>query len=88
MPDDTISQRGVMRALPEPFLGLGNQQGDPMMDGLPRLDNDIRGSIGIARPRMEKIGNPEPAIWSGSCHRDPCSGPVTRVARAIGQCRG
>jgi hypothetical protein len=47
--------------LQEPFSGLWNRRGDPMLDGGVRLV-ELLGPVGVARPCQEKVGNPDPAF--------------------------
>lgn len=46
-------------SLAEPFSGLWNRRGDPILDGRIRL-TDLLGPIGLARPCREKVGNLDP----------------------------
>ena len=47
--------------LQEPFSGLWNRRGDPILDGGVRLA-ELLGPVGMARPCREKVGNPDPAL--------------------------
>ncbi len=51
----------MLEFLSEPFSGLWNRRGDPILDGGIRL-TDLLGPIGLARPCREKVGslNPDP----------------------------
>jgi hypothetical protein len=46
--------------LQEPFSGLWNRRGDPILDGGVRLA-ELLGPVGAARPCREKVGNLDPA---------------------------
>jgi hypothetical protein len=49
-----------MPELQEPFSGLWNRRGDPILDGGVRLA-ELLGPVGAARPCREKVGNLDPA---------------------------
>jgi len=51
----------MLELLQEPFSGLWNRRGDPMLDGGVRLV-ELLGPVGMARPCREKVGNPDPAL--------------------------
>ena len=49
----------MLELLPEPFSGLWNRRGEPMLDGAVHL-RELLGPIGLARPCQEIVGNLDP----------------------------
>ena len=78
-----------MPELHEPFSGLWNRRGTPMLDG-GLLLGDILGPLGEARPCREKIGPLDPAaddlifVLPPGRSAPPLSGELLdRLARAL-----